>query len=300
MKIELTKIHPSPNPIRKTWDEEKMKELMWSLMEEGQVEPIGVRENGAGYIVVWGHRRVEAARRATWTEIEASLVPANEIDNLIQAGIENLSSEDMSKEDKAEWADRLIKLGLSHTEISRRSTVPIPTISAWLLGKREADSGVFIDKNLDDSRDDGMMKIRHIAYVLGDDINSKRAVASKVSRDNLNRDETRQVAEAYRDAPSPQVKAAVLKVDVEKHDTAQDIIRKADVIYSGERKIPSLMQAPLVVQGFRDWQELGDSIRYLKHVNQDTATAMLILKQWIGYCETRLAEMKAITEPSND
>jgi ParB/RepB/Spo0J family partition protein len=299
MKIELTKIHPSPNPIRKTWDEEKMKELMWSLMEEGQVEPIGVRENGAGYIVVWGHRRVEAARRATWKEIEASLVPANEIDNLIQAGIENLSSEDMTADEKADWADRLIKLGLSQSEISRRSTVPQNTISNWLTVKREKESGVIsADKSRSDA--EGSEMILQVATALGNDITAKNIILNKAKSDNLNRFEVRQVAEAYRDAPTPQVRQAVLKVDVEKHDTAQDIIRKADVIYSGERKIPSLMQAPLVVQGFRDWQELGDSIRYLKHVNQDTATAMLILKQWIGYCETRLAEMKAITEPSND
>ena len=67
MKIRIENIKPSPHPIRKTWDEEKMKELSWSLLEEGQVEPIGVYESAEGYTVVWGHRRVEAARRAGWS-----------------------------------------------------------------------------------------------------------------------------------------------------------------------------------------------------------------------------------------
>ena len=45
MKVNLNQVKPSPKPIRSTWDEAKMKELQWSLMEEGQVEPIGVHEN---------------------------------------------------------------------------------------------------------------------------------------------------------------------------------------------------------------------------------------------------------------
>ena len=36
MKIRIENIKPSPNPIRKTWDEEKMMELCWSLVEGGQ------------------------------------------------------------------------------------------------------------------------------------------------------------------------------------------------------------------------------------------------------------------------
>ena len=37
MKVQLQRIKPSPHPIRKTWDEDKMRELTWSLLEECQV-----------------------------------------------------------------------------------------------------------------------------------------------------------------------------------------------------------------------------------------------------------------------
>jgi ParB-like chromosome segregation protein Spo0J len=46
---------------------------------------------------------VEAARRADWTEIDALIVPHDEIDTLIQSGIRNLSGEEMTADDKAEW-----------------------------------------------------------------------------------------------------------------------------------------------------------------------------------------------------
>ena len=232
-KLALSQIKPSPNPIRKTWDEAKMEELKWSLMEEGQVEPIGVHKNTHGYVIVWGHRRVEAARRAGWTEIAAEIVSEDEVDNLIQAGIENLAGEDMADNDKADWASRLRKLGLSVAEISRRSTVPEDTIYTWLAYMREKDAGVVITtKHQNDHA--GMDKVVHIAEALGDDLEAKKAVAEKVSEDALNTLQTREVARAYRDAPTPAVRAAVLKAPIVSRDTAADILRRS--VHAVERE----------------------------------------------------------------
>ena len=227
MKIELSKIKASSKPIRSSWDEAKMNDLKWSLMEEGQVEPIGVHENGNGYVIVWGHRRTEAARRAAWTEIEAVVVPQDEVDNLIHAGIENLSGEDMSADDKADWAQRLIELGLTIREISRRSTIAPMTISNWLAFRREKEAGVYQLVHSDTGRDEGIIKTLDIARVLGDDIEAKKAVATKSSNDQLTSNQTRSVAEAYRDAPTPEVRAQVLKAPIQSRDTAADILRRS-------------------------------------------------------------------------
>lgn len=43
MKIPLDLIEPSPNPVRTTWDEEKMDELVQSIQEQGLIVPIKVR-----------------------------------------------------------------------------------------------------------------------------------------------------------------------------------------------------------------------------------------------------------------
>ena len=228
MKVNLNQVKPSPKPIRSTWDEAKMKELQWSLMEEGQVEPIGVHENSNGYMIVWGHRRVEAARRAGWEEIDAVVVPQDEVNNLIQAGIENLSSEDMSTKDKVEWYERLINLGLSQAEISRRSTVSIGTLSGWGTVGRENELRKIFDIEATSSRDDGgVKKIMDIQTVLGNDIEAKKAVAVKSVEDRLTQSQTREVAQAYRDAPTPEVKQAVLKAPVVSRDTSADILRRS-------------------------------------------------------------------------
>lgn len=43
MKLSLNLIQSSPNPVRTTWDEEKLNELAQSLKEQGQIQPIKVR-----------------------------------------------------------------------------------------------------------------------------------------------------------------------------------------------------------------------------------------------------------------
>ena len=230
MQIELSKIKPSPKPIRTTWDEAKLDELKWSLMEEGQVEPIGVHENSHGYVIVWGHRRVEAARRAAWTEIDAVVVKQDEIDNLIQAGIENLASEEMADDDKADWAYRLnVEFAISVPEISRRSTVPKDTIYTWLNYRREKEAGVAIATTYNPSNPEsiGMGKIKNISETLGNDLEAKKAVAVKVSEDNLTTLQTLEVARAYRDAPTPAVKAAILRQPIISRDTSADILRRS-------------------------------------------------------------------------
>jgi ParB family chromosome partitioning protein len=226
MKIEIHKIRPSPNPIRKSWDEDKLRDLSWSLLEEGQVEPIGVYEDPGGYTVVWGHRRVEAARRAGWGEIDALVVAQDAINNLIQSGIENLSSEEMSADDKAAWAQRLVDMGFTQHEIARRTSIPAVTINQWLQYRREKEAGVFVHVQ-NPLKDEGIIKTIKIAQALGDDLEAKKAVAAKVSAEGLTQLQTTEIARAYHDAPSPEVRSKILETPVRSSDTSADILRRS-------------------------------------------------------------------------
>jgi hypothetical protein len=89
----------------------------------------------------------------------------------------------MIADDKAGWAQRLIELGLSQKEIARRSSIPHQVISHWLIYKREKDQGVSVLTN--QPGDEGMRKSVYIAEALKDDLEAKRAVATKASSDNL-------------------------------------------------------------------------------------------------------------------
>ena len=226
MKIQLQDIKPSPTPIRRTWDPEKLRDLCWSLLEEGQVEPIGVYETTEGYTLVWGHRRVEAARMAGWTEIDAMVVQKDEINNLVQSGIENLSGEEMTADDKAEWAQRLVDMGFSQHEIARRTSIPAATINQWLLYKREKDAGVYVHVQ-NQVGDEGVVKTVKIAQALGDDLEAKKIIAAKVSSEGLTQIQTTEIARAYHDAPSPEVKRKIVESPVLSNDKASDILRRS-------------------------------------------------------------------------
>jgi ParB/RepB/Spo0J family partition protein len=234
MKIPLRRINPSPRPIRSSWDEDKMQELSWSLLEQGQVEPIGVYEDADGFTVVWGHRRVEAARRAGWVEIDALLVARDEIDNLVQAGIENLSGEEMSADDKAAWAQRLVDMGFSQHEIARRTSVPAVTINQWLQYRREKEAGVYVHVQ-NPLKDEGVAKTVKIAQVLGNDLEAKKVVAAKVSAEGLTQIQTTEIARAYHDAPNPEVKRKIIETPVLSSDTSADILRRSIASVEFER-----------------------------------------------------------------
>ena len=299
MKIELSQIKASPNPIRKTWDEEGMNNLKWSLMEQGQVEPIGIHKNHDGYVLVWGHRRTEAARRAGWDEIEAVVVEENDIDNLIQAGIENLAGEDMTIKEKAEWAFRLIEMGLSQSEISRRSSVPQNTISGWLIYKREKENGIITgDKTRSD--DEQYKKVVEVASVLGDDIKSKNTVLQKASSENLNRDLTKTVAQAYKHAPTPEIKQAVIDMPITKQDTQEKILQRATEAVRQQGVAFSWYHDIRISNMLDAHRAINIGIETLKIAKKEVDAARLILKQEKNYLLTYVDRINQILGESNE
>lgn len=107
MLVELNKIHGAPQPVRETWDEEKMQELAASIRDLGVIVPVKLRPNSDGYEIVYGHRRTEAARRAGLSHIPAEIEGMDDGASIKQAIAENVVREDMSEIDKARAYSRL-------------------------------------------------------------------------------------------------------------------------------------------------------------------------------------------------
>jgi ParB family transcriptional regulator, chromosome partitioning protein len=100
-------IQPSPcNPRRRL---DAIHELADSLRAHGLLQPIVVRRHGPGYELVAGHRRLEAAKQAGWTEIAA--VVRDEPDNqaYILTLVENLQREDLTPKEEAAALEVLIR-----------------------------------------------------------------------------------------------------------------------------------------------------------------------------------------------
>jgi len=95
MRVQLSEIKASTPRVRQSQSPEKLDELAQSIREEGVIVPVKVRKNGDSYTLVYGHRRVAAAKMAGLTEIEAIVEDVPEKKLLTQALIENVVREDM-------------------------------------------------------------------------------------------------------------------------------------------------------------------------------------------------------------
>lgn len=94
-------------------DEEAFNELVEAIRERGQDTPVLVRPNPAGkgrYQIVFGHRRVRAAR-ILGRPVKAVVKHVSDTDHVIAQGQENSARENLSFIERATFAHHLVDLG---------------------------------------------------------------------------------------------------------------------------------------------------------------------------------------------
>jgi ParB family chromosome partitioning protein len=99
MELDLDRIRANPDQPRRTIDEAGIEDLAASIERHGLLQPILVREEADGYVLVAGQRRLVAHRRLGRGAI-AALLTTGRADEL--ALIENLQREDLSPLEEAE------------------------------------------------------------------------------------------------------------------------------------------------------------------------------------------------------
>jgi ParB/RepB/Spo0J family partition protein len=206
--IPISQIHPSPDPIRKSWDEGKMEELAQSIKERGVIVPIKVRPNGDGYEVVYGHRRVEAAHRAGLVEMPAIVEGMDDIGALIQALIENVQREDMEPNDVSDSMQILVERGYGQRQIASITGLDNTRVGQLLALQDESPEVramiVRQEGKPKTASVDGVYTVgeRHVREVRRAGIESvdRVYILEKTARDQLTAPETRAVADAYKAA----------------------------------------------------------------------------------------------------
>ena len=212
MKVKLHLIVPSPHPVRTSWDEGKMEELSQSIQEQGVVVPVKLRPVDDKYEIVYGQRRVEAARQAGLYEIEAIVEEVDNGDMLVQALIENVVREDLGPMDTARGLKALQEAtGWSQPEIARRGIMSQPQVTRLLALLREPEeiinkmgainntSGIISDGRLVNSpvTEGHIRETRRPGLSDGDRID----IIRKVEREGLTCKQTRYVADAISRVP---------------------------------------------------------------------------------------------------
>lgn len=117
--LRTMSIANDPNNTRTRYHKESLHDLAQSIKTYGVIQPITVRPDADGWMVVCGHRRLEASRIAGLTEIPAIIRNLSDDEAMEIQVLENLQREDVSPIDEAKAFASLLKRG-SIEEISVR------------------------------------------------------------------------------------------------------------------------------------------------------------------------------------
>lgn len=117
---------------RQTYADTSIAELASSIREHGFLQPLCVRPRGQRYALVFGVRRLRAARQAGFQEVPCTIRVADDDRAFLLNAIENLHREQLSNAERVATIERLAATGLGVREIGRRTGFNPSTISRWL------------------------------------------------------------------------------------------------------------------------------------------------------------------------
>lgn len=107
--IDINDIKPNKDQPRKTFNEEKLKDLANSIKENGVIQPLIIRKSTNGYELVAGERRWRAARIAELKKVPCIIRNFDEKQNMIVAIIENMQRENLDPIEEAIGLHEMIK-----------------------------------------------------------------------------------------------------------------------------------------------------------------------------------------------
>ena len=101
-KIKISLVDPKRDQPRKYFDKDALEQLSASIVENGLLQPILVREYGEGrYQIIAGERRFRASKLAGLTEITAIVLDKDDKNAAQIALIENIQREDLNPIEEA-------------------------------------------------------------------------------------------------------------------------------------------------------------------------------------------------------
>lgn len=119
-QVAISLVKPNPDQPRRHFDEEELAELTASVKKVGILQPLLVKPDKDGYIIIAGERRYQAAKKAGLKEVPIILKDADERETLELALIENLQRSDLNPIEEAMGYKKLIELdNLTQEELSK-------------------------------------------------------------------------------------------------------------------------------------------------------------------------------------
>jgi len=133
LMVPIERIARNPYQPRKQFDEEQLQALSESIRTHGVLQPLLVREQGEGYQLIAGERRLRAAQAAGLREVPVHIVRLDDQQLFEAALVENLHRSDLNPLEKAHsFKDYLERFGLTQEQLAARLSLDRTTISNLL------------------------------------------------------------------------------------------------------------------------------------------------------------------------
>ena len=129
-RLEIEQIASNPAQPRQDFNAEELQTLAESIAAHGLLQPVVVRRVKDRYELVAGERRLQAAKRAGWTDVPVNIIEADDRQTAELAIIENLHRKDLNPLEKAASFHRYLEqYGCTQEELAGRLNLDRSTIA---------------------------------------------------------------------------------------------------------------------------------------------------------------------------
>lgn len=179
--IDIDSIFRDPSQPRKHFDKDELEALAQSIVQNGIIQPIIVRQTNAGYTIVAGERRFRAAKQAGLSEIPIIVKDLTDLQVLEISLVENIQREDLNSIEEANAYKRLSEeFGLTQEKIAEsigKSRVSI-TNKLRLLGLSDYIKEMIIEGKLSEGHGRALLAI--------EDTERRKEIADEIVKKGLN------------------------------------------------------------------------------------------------------------------
>lgn len=184
--------------VRADPNDDALIELAADIQQHGLLQPIGVRAAGADtYQLLWGSRRLAAARRLRWTHVPAHVYTTTDEATKILALVENLHRSQMTLNEECDAVSHLHHVGsLSPDQIAAR----LSRGRQWVLARLAIPS---LPLEVREPLLSGRLQLGSAeAIALIDDEGARRYLVETARASDLSVAQVRDLCAAYKASPT--------------------------------------------------------------------------------------------------
>lgn len=172
-EVKIYDIDTNKKQPRKSFDEEKLKELAASIEQHGIIQPLLVKQVGDRYTIIAGERRYRAARLLGMTTVPVILSDLDEQKAAEVSLIENIQREDLNPIEEASAIKFLmVQHDLTQEEVSERIGKSRPAIANSLRLLK-------LDREVQNLLSEGELSAGHAKMLAGVDDRERQVELAK-------------------------------------------------------------------------------------------------------------------------